>query len=68
MADRPHLDENCPRDAATGLRRRVIDVRTTPEAGLPESRDVQPMNCSLGSAGREPRRASVAHIFPQVLG
>jgi predicted nuclease of predicted toxin-antitoxin system len=29
-----HLDENCPRTVAEGLRRRGIDVTTTPEAGL----------------------------------
>lgn len=26
-----HLDENCPRALADGLRRRGIDVTTTPE-------------------------------------
>jgi predicted nuclease of predicted toxin-antitoxin system len=29
-----HLDENCPNAIAHGLRRRGIDVTTTPEAGL----------------------------------
>lgn len=29
-----HLDENCARAIATGLRRRGIDVTTTPEVGL----------------------------------
>jgi hypothetical protein len=29
-----HLDENCSRAIAAGLRRRGIDVTTTPEAGL----------------------------------
>jgi hypothetical protein len=29
-----HLDENCPRAIALGLRRRGIDATTTPEAGL----------------------------------
>ncbi|MBV8677985.1 MAG: DUF5615 family PIN-like protein [Planctomycetaceae bacterium] len=29
-----HLDENCPTAIAEGLRRRGIDVTTTPEAGL----------------------------------
>lgn len=32
-----HLDENCPRALADGLRRRDIDVTTTPEAGLLEA-------------------------------
>jgi Domain of unknown function (DUF5615) len=36
-----HLDENCPRAVATGLRRRGIDVTTTPEAGLLEATDEQ---------------------------
>lgn len=34
-----HLDENCPRALATALRRRGIDVTTTPEAGLREADD-----------------------------
>ena len=34
-----HLDENCPRALADGLRRRGIDVTTTPEAGLLEATD-----------------------------
>lgn len=29
-----HLDENCHRAIADGLRRRGIDVTTTPEVGL----------------------------------
>ncbi len=29
-----HLDENCPRSLAEGLRRRGVDVTTTPDAGL----------------------------------
>jgi uncharacterized protein DUF5615 len=36
---RLHLDENCPRALAVGLRRRGIDVTTTPEAGLLEATD-----------------------------
>ena len=36
---RLHLDENCPRALADGLRRRGIDVTTTPEAGLLEATD-----------------------------
>ena len=34
-----HLDENCPRALADGLRRRGVDVTTTPEAGLREASD-----------------------------
>jgi predicted nuclease of predicted toxin-antitoxin system len=29
-----HLDENCSRSIATGLRRRGVNVTTTPEVGL----------------------------------
>lgn len=36
-----HLDENCPHAVATGLRRREIDVTTTPDAGLLEASDEQ---------------------------
>jgi predicted nuclease of predicted toxin-antitoxin system len=34
-----HLDENCHRGLAEGLRRRGIDVTTTPEAGLLSATD-----------------------------
>jgi predicted nuclease of predicted toxin-antitoxin system len=34
-----HLDENCSRAIAGGLRRRGVDVTTTPEAGLMGSTD-----------------------------
>jgi predicted nuclease of predicted toxin-antitoxin system len=34
-----HLDENCPHALAVGLRRRGIDVTSTPEAGLLEATD-----------------------------
>jgi hypothetical protein len=34
-----HLDENCDRAIAEGLRRRGIDVSTTPEVGLLEAVD-----------------------------
>jgi predicted nuclease of predicted toxin-antitoxin system len=36
-----HLDENCHRAIAEGLRRRDIDVTTTPEAGLMGASDEQ---------------------------
>jgi len=38
-AIRFHLDENCARALAEGLRRRGVDVTTTPEAGLREASD-----------------------------
>ena len=38
-AIRFHLDENCPRAIADGLRRRGIDVTTTPESGLLRATD-----------------------------
>jgi predicted nuclease of predicted toxin-antitoxin system len=34
-----HLDENCPNAIADGLRRRGIDVTTTPEVGLISATD-----------------------------
>jgi predicted nuclease of predicted toxin-antitoxin system len=34
-----HLDENCHRAIAEGLRRRGVDVTTTPEAGLMSASD-----------------------------
>lgn len=34
-----HLDENCSRFIAEGLRRRGVDVTTTPEVGLLHSSD-----------------------------
>src|SRR5262245_45841556 len=34
-----HLDENCHRAIAEGLRRRGVDVTTTPEAGLLNATD-----------------------------
>jgi len=36
-----HLDENCSKAIAEGLRRRGIDVTTTPEAGLMRAIDEQ---------------------------
>ena len=36
---RYHLDENCNRAVADGLRRRGIDVTTTPEVGLLRASD-----------------------------
>ena len=36
-----HLDENCSRSIADGLRRRGIDVTTTPEVGLMGATDEQ---------------------------
>jgi predicted nuclease of predicted toxin-antitoxin system len=34
-----HLDENCHRAIAEGLRRRGVDITTTPEAGLLNATD-----------------------------
>ena len=34
-----HLDENCPHAIAEGLRRRGIDVTTTPEVDLISASD-----------------------------
>jgi predicted nuclease of predicted toxin-antitoxin system len=36
-----HLDENCSRSICEGLRRRGVDVATTPEAGLKGAGDEQ---------------------------
>jgi predicted nuclease of predicted toxin-antitoxin system len=38
---RVHLDENCSRAIAGGLRRRGVDVTTTPEIGLMGATDEQ---------------------------
>ena len=46
-----HLDENCPRALAVGLRRRGIDVTSTPEAGLLEATD-ELQTAHAHSAGR----------------
>jgi hypothetical protein len=43
-----HLDENCSRALASGLRRRGIDVTTTPEAGLLEVTDHAQTAYALG--------------------
>lgn len=43
-----HLDENCPRAVAEGLRRRDIDVTTTPEVGLLSATDEQQFAHCLG--------------------
>jgi hypothetical protein len=42
-----HLDENCHRAVAEGLRRRGVDVRTTPEAGLMSASDQEQLAYSL---------------------
>jgi predicted nuclease of predicted toxin-antitoxin system len=43
-----HLDENCPRALAVGLRRRGIDVTTTPEAGLLKATDEEQTAHAVG--------------------
>ena len=42
-----HLDENCHRAVAEGLRRRGIDVSTTPEAGLRSATDDEQLSYGL---------------------
>src|SRR5438132_7701547 len=42
-----HLDENCHRAVADGLRRRGADVSTTPEAGLRSASDQEQLAYSL---------------------
>jgi predicted nuclease of predicted toxin-antitoxin system len=42
-----HLDENCHRAVAEGLRRRGVDVTTTPEVGLLQATDEQQVAHSL---------------------
>jgi predicted nuclease of predicted toxin-antitoxin system len=44
-----HLDEHCHRALAEGLRRRGIDVTTTPEAGLMSATDEQQLAYSSDS-------------------
>jgi hypothetical protein len=44
---RLHLDEHCPTALAEGLRRRGIDVTTTPEAGLLKATDEEQMAFAL---------------------
>src|SRR5438552_4830896 len=46
-----HLDEHCPTALAAGLRRRGVDVTTTPEAGLLHASDEE----HLAFAQREVR-------------
>jgi predicted nuclease of predicted toxin-antitoxin system len=48
-----HLDENCHRAIAEGLRRRGVDVTTTAEAGLLQATDDQQIAYSLRE-GRVP--------------
>ena len=42
-----HLDENCHRAVAEGLRRRGVVVTTTPEAGLTSATDEQQITHAL---------------------
>lgn len=46
-----HLDENCHRAIAEGLRRRGVDVTTTPEVGLLNATDEDQLEYA-GSRGR----------------
>jgi predicted nuclease of predicted toxin-antitoxin system len=43
-----HLDENCHHAVAEGLRRRAIDVTTTPDAGLMRATDEQQIAYATG--------------------
>jgi predicted nuclease of predicted toxin-antitoxin system len=45
-----HLDENCSKAIADGLRRRGVDVSTTPEVGLMGATDEQQLAYGLASA------------------
>lgn len=45
-----HLDENCPTAIADGLRRRGIDVTTTPEVGLMAATDEEQASYALGES------------------
>lgn len=45
-----HLDENCSQAIAAGLRRRGIDVSTSPEAGLLGSTDLEQLRFCLAQA------------------
>jgi predicted nuclease of predicted toxin-antitoxin system len=42
-----HLDENCPSAIADGLRRRGVDISTTPEAGLMGASDEEQASHAL---------------------
>ena len=42
-----HLDENCHRAIADGLRRRGVDVTTTPEVGLLQASDDEQLAYAL---------------------
>ena len=44
---RYHLDENCHRAIADGLRRRGVDVTTTPEVGLLNASDEEQLAYAL---------------------
>jgi predicted nuclease of predicted toxin-antitoxin system len=44
---RIHLDENCARSLAAGLRQQGIDVTTTPEANLCEASDEKQLEFAL---------------------
>ena len=45
-----HLDENCPTAIADGLRRRGIDVTTTPEASLISASDEEQARYALAES------------------
>ena len=55
-----HLDENCPNAIAEGLRRRGIDVTTTPDASLISASDEEQASYALAK-GRVIFTLDVAH-------
>ncbi len=63
-----HLDENCPSAVAEGLRRRGVDVTTTPEAGLLQATDEEQLaHCAresrvLFTQDRDFLRLHAAHV------
>lgn len=63
-----HLDENCHRAIADGLRRRGVDVTTTPEAGLLSAADQQQLayclaqRCVLFTQDRDFLRLHAAQV------
>jgi hypothetical protein len=61
-----HLDENCPRAIAAGLRRRGIDVTTTPEAGLMGASDEQQVTTATPNVvSSSPRTRISSGSMPQ---
>jgi hypothetical protein len=49
-----HLDENCPHAIAEGLRRRGVDVTTTPEVGIKGATDEERRRTNLAPSCHHP--------------